>query len=150
MKAQLSEAPCHRLVLAEAFLMTAFSGSGCNYCMAYITGHNGSFLSWNSFLGPGWQVFFPRKRQPLKSLPKAHIRTNLLNKSMFKKCNGSAKVCHEKWLLSASSPPLKKQTSLPLPGKNSFVAVGHMRNHPDQILSHRLQQPKLPRGQGSE
>lgn len=122
MRAQLLGAPCHSLVLSEAFPLTVFTGSGYNYFMGYITGHSSSFLSWNNFLGLGWKVFFPphEKRQPLRTWPKAPIHTNLPNKSVFKKCNGSANVYCENELLSITSPALKKQISPLLPGKNPF------------------------------
>lgn len=36
---------CYSLVLAQAVLMTIFSGSGYSYFMIYITGYSSSFLS---------------------------------------------------------------------------------------------------------
>lgn len=123
MRAGLSGACCHSLVLAEAFPLAAFAGSGYNYFMACITGHSSSFLSWNSFLGLGWEGFFfsHEKRQPLRTWPKAYIYTNLPNKSECQKCNGSANVYCEKWSLSTTSPTLKKQISPLLPGKNPLL-----------------------------
>lgn len=89
-------APCHRLGLAEAFAMIAFAGSGYNYFMGYITGRSHFFIDWNSFLALGWQKFFShKKRQPLRTSPKSRIHTTLPNKSVFKKCNGSANVSCE-------------------------------------------------------
>lgn len=57
MKVQLTGGPGPSPVLAEAFSMTVFSGSGYNDFMGYIAAHSSFFPSWNSFLGLGREVF---------------------------------------------------------------------------------------------
>lgn len=90
--------------------------------------------------------FFLWKRQPLRTLPKTHIHTNLPTKSAFKKCNGSAHVYLRKMVVVSIFAHFE-ETDLPVASLEEPFPLLHTMYEQREttfklILIHGLYQPK--------